>query len=55
MKMWKYCGIYNILCIITGVAYAHDFRSFDDTILFKVNWPGETNSDLVSIKARKLK
>lgn len=54
--MWKYCGVYYVLCIIVTVAYGHDFRSFDDSILFKINWPGKANSDLlVSINEVKLK
>lgn len=45
--MWKYCGIYNVLCIIITIVYGHDFRSFDDTVLFKINWPGKGGSDLL--------
>lgn len=53
--MWKYCGIYNVLCIIITIVYGHDFRSFDDTVLFKINWPGKSGSDLlVSINEIKL-
>lgn len=44
--MWTYCSVYNVLCII-GIVYGHDFRSFDDTVLFKINWPGKASSDLL--------
>ncbi|XP_034173675.1 endoplasmic reticulum lectin 1 isoform X1 [Osmia lignaria lignaria] len=44
--MWKYCGIYNVLCIII-VVYGHDFKSFDDTVLFKINWSGKAGSELL--------
>ena len=44
--MWTYCSVYNVLCIIVTV-YGHDFRSFDDTVLFKINWPGKASSDLL--------
>ncbi|XP_053978244.1 endoplasmic reticulum lectin 1 isoform X2 [Hylaeus anthracinus] len=45
--MWKYCGLCNVLCFIVGVVYGHNFRNFDDTVLFKINWPGKANSDLL--------
>ncbi|XP_060821467.1 endoplasmic reticulum lectin 1 isoform X2 [Bombus pascuorum] len=46
--MWKYCNVYItiVLCTII-VVYGHDFRSFDDTVLFKINWPGRASSDLL--------
>ncbi|XP_071864998.1 endoplasmic reticulum lectin 1 isoform X2 [Bombus fervidus] len=46
--MWKYCNVYItiVLCTII-IVYGHDFRSFDDTVLFKINWPGKTSSDLL--------
>lgn len=46
--MWKYCNVYItiVLCIII-IVYGHDFRSFDDTVLFKINWPGKASSDLL--------
>lgn len=45
--MWKHCGICNVLCIVVTIVYGHDFKSFDDTVLFKINWPGKTSSDLL--------
>ncbi|XP_068972203.1 endoplasmic reticulum lectin 1 isoform X2 [Bombus flavifrons] len=46
--MWKYCNVYItiVLCTII-IVYGHDFRSFDDTVLFKINWPGKASSDLL--------
>lgn len=45
--MWRLFGIYNVLCIMIAIVYGHDFKSFDDTILYKINWPGKANSDLL--------
>lgn len=48
--MWGNCAIYLVLCILISITHAHDFRNFDDTIIFKINWPGKSNTDfLVSI------
>ncbi|XP_031845560.1 endoplasmic reticulum lectin 1 isoform X2 [Nomia melanderi] len=44
--MWKYCGIYYVLLIIIAIVYGHDLKSFDDTVLFKINWPGKPNPEL---------
>ena len=45
--MWKHCGICNVFCILVTIVYGHDFKSFDDTVLFKINWPGKASSDLL--------
>ncbi|XP_033312882.1 endoplasmic reticulum lectin 1 isoform X2 [Bombus bifarius] len=46
--MWKYCNVYIIIVLCTIIiVYGHDFRSFDDTVLFKINWPGKASSDLL--------
>ncbi|XP_043261848.1 endoplasmic reticulum lectin 1 [Colletes gigas] len=45
--MWKRCGICNVFFIIIAIVNGHDFRSFDDTDLFKINWPGKAKSDLL--------
>ncbi|KZC09119.1 Endoplasmic reticulum lectin 1 [Dufourea novaeangliae] len=45
--MWKYYGICSLLFIVIVVVHGHDFRSFDDTVLFKINWPGKSTSDLL--------
>ncbi|XP_003402491.1 endoplasmic reticulum lectin 1 isoform X1 [Bombus terrestris] len=46
--MWKYCNVYIIIVLCTiFIVYGHDFRSFDDTVLFKINWPGKASSDLL--------
>ncbi|CAK9821039.1 Endoplasmic reticulum lectin 1 [Anthophora plagiata] len=49
--MWKHCGIFIVLCIVITIVYGHDFRSFDDTVLFKINWPGKTSSELLESRA----
>ncbi|CAK9794917.1 Endoplasmic reticulum lectin 1 [Anthophora quadrimaculata] len=49
--MWKHCGIFIVLCIVITVVYGHDFRSFDDTVLFKINWPGKSSSELLESRA----
>lgn len=35
----------NFFSIIT--IYGYDFKHFDDTVLFKINWPGKTGADLL--------
>lgn len=32
----------TIILFLWGKVSSHDFRGFDDTILFKINWPGTT-------------
>lgn len=32
----------TIILFLWGKVSTHDFRGFDDTILFKINWPGNT-------------
>ncbi|XP_014479624.1 PREDICTED: endoplasmic reticulum lectin 1 isoform X1 [Dinoponera quadriceps] len=41
------CVIYSIICILISITYAHDFRNFDDTVIFKINWPGKSNTELL--------
>ncbi|KAG7213892.1 hypothetical protein KM043_003097 [Ampulex compressa] len=43
--MWRHYAIYNVLYTVITVVCGHGFRSFDDTVLFKVNWPGKSNGD----------
>lgn len=38
---------FNVFCIILAAVHGHDLRSFDDTVLFKINWPGKASSDLL--------
>ncbi|KAK2575733.1 hypothetical protein KPH14_012121 [Odynerus spinipes] len=45
--MWRYYLIYNVLSVIFSTAWGHDSRSFDDTVLFKINWPGKSNTELL--------
>ncbi|XP_011268782.1 endoplasmic reticulum lectin 1 isoform X1 [Camponotus floridanus] len=46
--MWgNYRSIYNVLCVLISVVYGHDFRHFDDTVIFKINWPGESETELL--------
>ncbi|XP_032665515.1 endoplasmic reticulum lectin 1 isoform X2 [Odontomachus brunneus] len=40
-------AIYHVLCILISIIHAHDFRNFDDTIIFKINWPGKSNTDFL--------
>ncbi|XP_011866295.1 PREDICTED: endoplasmic reticulum lectin 1 isoform X2 [Vollenhovia emeryi] len=43
--MWEnYWGVYNALwCVLTVslLVHGHDFRHFDDTVIFKISWPGK--------------
>lgn len=45
--MWRYYFIYNVLNVIFSITRGHDSRSFDDTVLFKINWPGKSNTELL--------
>ncbi|XP_033336936.1 endoplasmic reticulum lectin 1 isoform X1 [Megalopta genalis] len=48
--MSNYCGIYNVLPFFLITVYGHDMKSFDDTVLFKINWPGKSNTDLLETR-----
>ncbi|XP_011343381.1 endoplasmic reticulum lectin 1 isoform X3 [Ooceraea biroi] len=45
--MWNSRNVYNVLCVLISAACAHDFRHFDDTVIFKINWPGKSNTELL--------
>ncbi|XP_011162109.1 endoplasmic reticulum lectin 1 isoform X2 [Solenopsis invicta] len=41
--MWgNYWGVCNALCVLITLGHGHDFRHFDDTVIFKINWPGKS-------------
>ncbi|XP_066590654.1 endoplasmic reticulum lectin 1 isoform X2 [Prorops nasuta] len=42
--MWRSLVILHILA---RVVHGHDIRSFDDTVLFKINWPGKNSNELL--------
>lgn len=44
--MWKYYVTYNVLSIIFSATWGHESIGFDDTVLFKINWPGKSNTEL---------
>lgn len=29
------------------VVFGHDLKGFDDTVLFKINWPGKSSAELL--------
>lgn len=33
-------------CLVV-VVLGYDLKAFDDTVLFKINWPGKTGADLL--------
>ncbi|XP_020296606.1 endoplasmic reticulum lectin 1 [Pseudomyrmex gracilis] len=39
--------IYNVLCVFITVVRGHDFRHFDDTVIFKINWSGKSDTELL--------
>lgn len=41
---WSTC---NVLCTLISVVCGHDFRHFDDTVIFKINWPGKSDTELL--------
>ncbi|XP_029178279.1 endoplasmic reticulum lectin 1 isoform X1 [Nylanderia fulva] len=46
--MWgNYRGIYNVLCILISAVYGHDLQHFDDTVTFKIDWPGKSDTELL--------
>ncbi|XP_015591641.1 endoplasmic reticulum lectin 1 isoform X2 [Cephus cinctus] len=51
--MWKLFGIsyfyvfYIALCVTINLSSGHDVKGFDDTVLFKINWPGKSTADLL--------
>ncbi|TGZ47006.1 Endoplasmic reticulum lectin 1 [Temnothorax longispinosus] len=47
-EMWgNYWGVYNALCVLVTLVHGHDFRHFDDTVIFKINWPGKSDTELL--------
>jgi endoplasmic reticulum lectin 1 len=38
--------VLNVIVLIQGT----DVKGFDDTVLFKINWPGRSGSDLLVSK-----
>ncbi|XP_011699260.1 PREDICTED: endoplasmic reticulum lectin 1 isoform X2 [Wasmannia auropunctata] len=47
--MWgNYWGVYNGLCVLlVSLVRGHDFRHFDDTVIFKINWAGKSDAELL--------
>lgn len=46
--MWgNYWGVCNALCVSIILVHGHDFRHFDDTVIFKINWPGKSDAELL--------
>ncbi|XP_012271255.1 endoplasmic reticulum lectin 1 isoform X2 [Orussus abietinus] len=39
--------IYLLVCQTTVSIAGHDLKGFDDTVLFRINWPGESSADLL--------
>ncbi|XP_046739342.1 endoplasmic reticulum lectin 1 isoform X2 [Diprion similis] len=39
----------NVICFV----YGHDLKGFDDTVLFKINWPGKSAPDLLEPTTNK--
>ena len=29
------------------IVFGHDLKGFDDTVLFKINWPGQSSTELL--------
>ena len=36
-----------VLLVYFDKSSSYDLKAFDDTILFKINWPGKTGADLL--------
>ncbi|XP_051166804.1 endoplasmic reticulum lectin 1 isoform X2 [Leptopilina boulardi] len=49
--MWGLKGtLYNkflVLLVNFYIVYCHDLKAFDDTVLFKINWPGKSSAELL--------
>ena len=39
----EFCVMLINLYIVLG----HDLKGFDDTVLFKINWPGKSSAELL--------
>ncbi|XP_012252600.2 endoplasmic reticulum lectin 1 isoform X2 [Athalia rosae] len=39
--------LYLVLFVVICFVYGHDLKGFDDTVLFKINWPGKSTTDLL--------
>ncbi|XP_011501121.1 PREDICTED: endoplasmic reticulum lectin 1 [Ceratosolen solmsi marchali] len=45
---WLYVHRFSLFFInLFVLTFAHDLKAFDDTILFKIDWPGKTEDDLL--------
>ena len=52
--MWNqyikfYFSTFCIINFVVNCGLSQDLQSFDDTILFKINWPGKGAADLLVI------
>lgn len=36
-----------VLFVNLYIVYCHDLKAFDDTVLFKINWPGKSSAELL--------
>lgn len=50
IKMWRKRIVCVIFSIVFIAVHGHEFKNFDDTVLFKVNWPGQLNKELAAPK-----
>lgn len=47
-QSWLYdFRLYLVLCNVILLISGHDLKGFDDTVLFKINWPGKSSADLL--------
>lgn len=35
------------ICLASAKIFANEYKGFDDTVLFKIDWPGDDKSILV--------
>lgn len=45
--MLRISEITLVFIFILKVIHCHDFKGFDDTVLFKINWPGPLSEELL--------
>ena len=47
--MRSYVVIGSIINVFVCLVACHEYKGFDDSILFKINWPGNDEKVLVSL------
>lgn len=41
---WRLLAVFCTCQLVLCLEYKHDYRGFDDSILYEIDWPGKLNS-----------